>query len=147
MLTHWGQITHICICNLTLIGSDNGLWPGRHQVIIWTNAIILLIGPLKTHFSEILIEIRTFSLEKMHLKRLSAKWQPFCLGLRVVITVTSYETSLREAVPSHAGPLSGPLFKQWNLLLSLSKKRLQTAVTIPSGHAIRGDRNLRSAAT
>ena len=26
--------------------------------------------------------------------------------------------SLREAVPSHAGPLSGPLFKQWNILLS-----------------------------
>ena len=26
--------------------------------------------------------------------------------------------ALREAVPSHAGPLSGPLFKQWNLLSS-----------------------------
>ena len=25
--------------------------------------------------------------------------------------------TLREAVPSHAGPLSVPLFKQWNLLL------------------------------
>ena len=26
--------------------------------------------------------------------------------------------ALREAVPNHVGPLSGPLFKQWNLLLS-----------------------------
>ena len=37
-LTHWGRVTHICDCNLTIIGSDNGLSPGRHQAIIWTNA-------------------------------------------------------------------------------------------------------------
>ena len=35
------------------IGSDNGLSPGRCQVIIWTNAEILLIGPLGTNFNEI----------------------------------------------------------------------------------------------
>ena len=40
-----------------IIGSDNGLSPGRRQAIIWTNAGILLIGPLGTNFSEILIEI------------------------------------------------------------------------------------------
>ena len=28
-----------------IIGSDNGLAPGRSQAIIWTNARILLIGP------------------------------------------------------------------------------------------------------
>ena len=38
-------------------GSDNGLSPGWRQAIIWTNAGILLIGPLGTNFSEILIEI------------------------------------------------------------------------------------------
>ena len=32
---------------------------GRRQAIIWTNAI-LLIGPLETNFTEILIEIHTF---------------------------------------------------------------------------------------
>ena len=42
------------------IGSDNGLLPGRHQAIIWTNARILLIGPLGTNLSEILIGIDTF---------------------------------------------------------------------------------------
>ena len=31
--------------NLVIIDSDNGLSPGRFQVIIWTNAGILLIGP------------------------------------------------------------------------------------------------------
>ena len=48
---------HICVSNLTIIGSDNGLSPGRRLSIIWTNAEILLIGPFGTHFSEILIEI------------------------------------------------------------------------------------------
>ena len=32
-LTHWGQVTHICVSKLTVIGSDNGLLPGRHQAI------------------------------------------------------------------------------------------------------------------
>ena len=49
-------------------GSDNGLFRGRRQAIIWANAEILLIWPLGTNFSEILIEIRIFSLKKIHLK-------------------------------------------------------------------------------
>ena len=64
-LTHWGRVTHICVGNLTIIGSDNGLSPGRRLAIIWTNAGIFLIGPLGTNFSEILIKIPTFSLKKM----------------------------------------------------------------------------------
>ena len=83
-LTHWGWVTHICVSKLTSIGSDNGLSPGRRQAIIWTNAAILLIGPLRTNFSEILIAIETFSFKKMHLKISSAKWRPFCLGLNVL---------------------------------------------------------------
>ena len=63
-LTHWGRVTHICVGNTTIIGSDNGLSPGRRQTIIWTNAGILLIGPLGTNFSEIFIEIHTFSFKK-----------------------------------------------------------------------------------
>ena len=83
-LTHWGRVTHICVFNLTIIGSDNGLSPDRRQAIIRTNAGILLIGPLGTNFSEILIGIQTFSFKKMHLKMASAKWRPFCLGLNVL---------------------------------------------------------------
>ena len=45
-LTHWGSVMHICIYNVTSIGSDNGLSPGWCQATIWTNAGILLIGPL-----------------------------------------------------------------------------------------------------
>ena len=81
VLTHWGRATHVCVDKPTIIGSDNGLSPGRRQAIIWTNAAILLIGPLGTNFSEILIRIQTFSFRKMHWKISSAKWRPFCLGL------------------------------------------------------------------
>ena len=80
LLTHWGRVTHICVSKLTIVGSDNGLSPGRRQAIIWTNARILLIGPLETNFSEILIKIHKFSSKKMLLKMSSAKWRPFCLG-------------------------------------------------------------------
>ena len=84
LLTHWGRVTHICVSKQTIIGSDNGLSPGRRQAIIRTNAGILLIGPLGTNFSEILVEIRIFSFKKMGLKVSSAKWRPFCLGLNVL---------------------------------------------------------------
>ena len=57
LLTHWGRVTHTCVGNLTIIGSDNGLSPGRRRAIIWINAGILLNGPLGINFSEILIEI------------------------------------------------------------------------------------------
>ena len=80
-LIFWGRVTHICVGKLIIIGSDNGLSPGRRQSIIWTNAGILLIRPLGTNFREILSEIHTFSVSKMHLKITSAKWRPFCLGL------------------------------------------------------------------
>ena len=84
-LTHWGRVTHICVSELTIIGSDNGLSPGRRQAIIWTNAGILLIGPLGTNFSEISIEIDTFSFKKIHLKMSSGKRRSFRLGLNVLL--------------------------------------------------------------
>ena len=78
-------MTHICVGKLTIIGSDNGLSPERRQAIIWTITGILLIEPLGTNFSEILIEINAFSFKKMHLKMSLAKWRPFCLSLNVII--------------------------------------------------------------
>ena len=74
IISHWGRVAHICVSKLTIIGSDNGLSPGRRQAIIGTNDGILLIGPLETNFSEIFIEIHTFSFKKMHLKMTSGKW-------------------------------------------------------------------------
>ena len=48
------------------------------QAIIWTHDGILLIGPSRTNFSEILIRIHPFSFKEMHLK-MSGKWRLFCL--------------------------------------------------------------------
>ena len=89
ILTHRGRVTHICVSKQTIIGSDNGLSPGRRHAIIWTNAGILLIWPSRTNFSEISIDIQTFSFKKIHFKMSSGKRWPFCLGLSVFRVTTS----------------------------------------------------------
>ena len=63
-----GRVTHICVGNLAIIGSDNCLSPGWRRAIIWTDAGILLIGPPETDFNEILIKNHTFSFKKIYLK-------------------------------------------------------------------------------
>ena len=73
-------MTHICVGKLIIIGSDNDLAPDRHQAIIWTNAGLLWIRPLRTY----LIKIQQFSLKKMHVKMSSAKWRPSYPGLIVL---------------------------------------------------------------
>ena len=97
ILTHWGRVTHICISKLTIIGSDNGLSPGRRQAIICTYAGILLIRPLGKNFNEILIEIHTFSFKEIHFKcRLEngVHFGPECVnskalsGLRLLTFIT-----------------------------------------------------------
>ena len=69
------------------------------------NAGILLIGPLGTNFSKILIEILTFSLKKMHLKMSSAKWRSFCLGPNVLIA--NNLDSSHAHIPMHRGCFNG----------------------------------------
>ena len=72
------------LSKLIIIGSDNGLSPGRRQAIIWTNDGILLIGALGTNYSEILGKIHSFLFKKMQLKMSSAKECLFSLGLNVL---------------------------------------------------------------
>ena len=57
-------MTHIYVSKLIIIGEDNGLSPGWHQAIIFTNAGILLIQNAGTNFLEIFSEIHTFSLRE-----------------------------------------------------------------------------------
>ena len=45
------QVTHICVNILASIGSDIGLSNEVYQDIVWTNAVVLLIGPVRTNFS------------------------------------------------------------------------------------------------
>ena len=83
VLTHWGRVTHICVGKLTIIGSDNGLSPGRRQAIIWTNPWILLIRTPGTNFSEILSEIHIFnsrkSIWKCRLEKAAILSRPQCV--------------------------------------------------------------------
>ena len=104
VLTHWGRVMHICVNKLTIIGSDNGLLPDRHQAIIWINAGILLIEPLGTNFSEIFSGIHTFLFKKMHLKMSSRKFRPFYLELNVLMIST---------VPTHSLSLLGTRTYRW----------------------------------
>ena len=106
-------MTHICVSKLTVTGSDNGLSPSRRQIIIWTNAEILLIGSLGTNFSEISIEIYTFPFKKLHLKMSSGKWQPFCLGLNVLNTEWRRQ-SVMTTKHGNAARITGPWETHWS---------------------------------
>ena len=66
--------------NRVSIGSDNGLSPIRHQDIIWTRVGLLSIGPFGRNFNEILINIPTFTLTKMHLNMSFANGDHFVQG-------------------------------------------------------------------
>ena len=78
---------YMCVCKLTLIGSDYGLSPGRHQAFNQTNAVIMLIEAFRTNLNEILVEIYTFSFKKMHWKMSSVKRRPFCFGLNALTDI------------------------------------------------------------
>ena len=137
--SHWGRVTHICISKLTNIGSDNGLSPGRRQAIVWNNAVILLIGPLGTNFSEILIGIQTFSLKKIHLKMSFAKCRPFCLGLNVLKCRWDTKTKPKLGINMPADVLPWYLHGNfiWKPVYQLSDKNTHSyTVCIEMNHSV-----------
>ena len=76
---------HICVGNLTIVGADNCLSPSKLQAIICTNPGILLIRPLGTNFSGILISNQNSSIfiqenafEKVVCKKVAILSQPQC---------------------------------------------------------------------
>ena len=77
---------HVCVRNLTIIASDNGLAPGWRQATIWTSAGMLLIGPSGANFSEILIENFAFSFNETNFENavhetVSILFRPQCVNL------------------------------------------------------------------
>ena len=56
--THWSWVTHVCVANLNIIFSCDGLSLSRRQAIIRTNAGIVIIVTLGTNCSEILIKFK-----------------------------------------------------------------------------------------
>ena len=97
----------------------------RRQAIIWTNAGILLIRNLGTHFSEILSELHTFSFKKIDLKMSSTRWWPFCLGLNVLklegiciifmmkISICQHKLHRFLSLCPHCQERRGHIYAQW----------------------------------
>ena len=104
---------YVCISKLTIIGSDNGLLPGRHQAIIWTSAGILSIGPLWTNFSEMSIKIQTFSLKKLCLKMSSVMCCQFCLSLNVLNQIRLFELTKDTLYLILTGKLCGVSYEHF----------------------------------
>ena len=97
-LTHWGRVTHICVGKLTIIAA------ARRQAIIWTNAGILLIWPLGTNFSEILIGIQNIFVQENALENVVCQMASICLSLNVLNNDTlmlSYGRCGAKCLPSH----------------------------------------------
>ena len=53
----------------------------RRSTIMWTNASLLLNGPLRTNFKEIPFKSQQFSYNKTNWEMSSLKWLPFSPGL------------------------------------------------------------------
>ena len=132
-------VTHICVVKLTIIDSDNGLSPGRRQAIVWTNAVILSIGPLGTNFSEILNKIIIFSFKKMRSKVSSGKRRPSCLGLNVIDIIKGQSAMTRWchhtelALSSNNYPfgkrdifLNWWLWLEWNVIVDVLAQKKST---------------------
>ena len=93
-LNHWGWVIYASVKH-TIIASDNGLSPIRHQAIIWSNAAVLSNRPLETYFSEILFKFQKFSFMEMHMKMSSAKWasilsQPPCAKSQLLLQIFTH---------------------------------------------------------
>ena len=88
--SHHGKRNTLWIIMLCIINSTPLYDTFAERIDISMNGTLdqcwnILIGPLGTNFSEILIEIHTFVFKKIHLKMSYGKWRPFCLGLSVLI--------------------------------------------------------------
>ena len=108
-LTICGRVTHMCVGKLTIIVSDNDLSPGRRQAIIWTNAGILLIGPLGTNFSEISIGIHTFSLQKCLWKCRLRNGVHFVSSVNVL----THRGRMTHICENNSSPPSATYMRQW----------------------------------
>ena len=101
---------HICNSKLTIIGSDNGLSPGQHQVIIWTSARILLIAPFTNKLQWNLNQntklfINENALENVVRKMAAILSQPRCVNSPCL---PHGGISIQYLIASFMGPTWGP---------------------------------------
>ena len=137
-LTHRGRMTHICASRLIIIGSDNGLSPGRCQASIWTSAGILLIRTLGINFSQILREIRASLFKKMHLIMSSAKWRHICHNIK---TSKRSDACIHHITKPQLGQLT---YLPWDKMAAISKttfsnKNVLITITITTVYSQRSN--------
>ena len=87
-LTHWGRVMHKCVSKLPIIGSDNGLSPGRRQAIIWTNDGLLWIIVNLTHGNKLQWNLNRnpyIFIQENAFENVVWKMAAICLGLNVLI--------------------------------------------------------------
>ena len=74
-------MVHKYFSKLTIIGSDNGLSPGRRHAIIWTNDGSMYIGTLGTNVSEnSYIFIQENAFENVVCKMAVILFRPQCVN-------------------------------------------------------------------
>ena len=81
-LTHWGRVTHICVANLTIIGSDNGSWsaPSHYLNQCWNIVNWTLRSKLQCNFNWISnIFIQENALENVVCEMASILSRPQCV--------------------------------------------------------------------
>ena len=86
--------------NCNVLGSDNGMSPGRHQAIIWNNDL-LSIGPVRRIFGEIWLKYTNFHTRKWI--KMPVKWRSFCFGLDVLTLSKVHLKSMWSISPSTWG--------------------------------------------
>ena len=106
-------MTHICVSKLTIVGSDNGLSPGRCQTTIRTNDGIILIRILGTNFSEILsIFIQENAFENVICEMASILSRPQCLNSSSFPSLLIVRTFVCLKYSLHFIAINSALFNQ-----------------------------------
>ena len=114
--THWGRVTRICqLTNQHWFRKWLVAWsaPSHYLNQCWD----IVNWKLGTNFSELLIEIHTFSFKKMHLKMMSILSRPQCVNDASFGFILTFdvETCGRFTIQVSDGMISppGPWSAQW----------------------------------
>ena len=88
-LTHWGQVTHICVSEPGHYCFVKWFEPVRRRAITRKNDNLFSVGPLETRFCEIIIKIQKPLSKKAHSKTRKRNWKchPQSVGQRVPASV------------------------------------------------------------
>ena len=96
-------MAHICVNDLGYHVPDNGLSLHRRRVIIWTNALLFVTGPLGINCNEILMEIQILSAQNSFrsvvYKMAVIMYRPQCVDTNSTQLLTGYHRIISMPVP------------------------------------------------